>query len=32
MNPYLIPQPAKEDKAFLQCGFKKSDNNENREK
>jgi len=31
-NPYLIPQPAKEDKPFLHCGFKKSDNNEKREK
>jgi hypothetical protein len=31
-NPYLIPQPAKEDKTFLHCGFIKSDNNEKREK
>jgi len=31
-NPYLIPQPAKKGKQFLHCGFKKSDNNEKREK
>ena len=31
-NSYPIPQPAKEDKPFLHCGSKKSDNNEKREK
>jgi hypothetical protein len=31
-NSYLIPQPAKEEKPFLHCGFIKSDNNEKRKK
>jgi hypothetical protein len=31
-NTYLTPQSAKEDKPFFHCCFKKSDNNENRQK